>query len=395
MVRYRREGEARAAALGNRGPIRFTDDGAVDPAILDAYEPHGFYVFEGVLGAGGARRHRARRDRHARPRAGHEGRRRRPPRPPGARRPTGAPSNLRWVKPLSDPVGRHERGQRPAPGEDDRAGAARRRRPSTCVQLDPRLAAVLPGLPARVRPPGPARRRRGGQRRRLRAVQRGGVGQAGRARRVGRVAPGRLDALGQPATSTGARHGFNFMAQLYGCTSANGLWVVPGSHRMGKVDIKAMVAAAGSDRLPDAVPLVCAPGDVAITNRQCVHGSFANTSPTPRVTINFGFHRRRSVLGVESGGVHNAVAVYDEARIHERSKAIVYAIDARAQRFPDEARYVYQPFAGHEDEYRYGRRTRSSAARLQPPRPRDLATRGLRPRGPPEDLGCSAAFGDG
>ena len=57
---------------------------------------------------------------------------------------------------------------------------------------------------------------------------------------------------------------------------------MPGSHRIGKVDIKAMVEAAGSDRLPDAVPLVCAPGDVAITNRQCVHGSFANTSPLTR-----------------------------------------------------------------------------------------------------------------
>ena len=53
------------------------------------------------------------------------------------------------------------------------------------------------------------------------------------------------------------------------------------------------------------------------------------------------------MLGVESGGVHNAVAVYDEERIHERSKAIVWGIDARAQRFPSEDRYVYEPFAGH------------------------------------------------
>jgi hypothetical protein len=60
------------------------------------------------------------------------------------------------------------------------------------------------------------------------------------------------------------------------------------------------------------------------------------------------------VLGVESGGVHNAVAVYDEARIHERSKAIAWGIDARAQRFASEDRYVYQPFAGQEDTYRYG-----------------------------------------
>ena len=52
-------------------------------------------------------------------------------------------------------------------------------------------------------------------------------------------------------------HGFNFMAQLYGCTAANGVWVVPGSHKIaGKCDIRAMVAAAGSERLPDAVLVV-------------------------------------------------------------------------------------------------------------------------------------------
>ena len=110
-------------------------------------------------------------------------------------------------------------------------------------------------------------------------------------------------------------HGFNFMAQLYGCTPANGVWVVPGSHKQGRADIKAMVAAAGTERLPDAVPIVCGPGDVAITNRQTVHGSFANTSPNWRVTLNFGFHRRRSVLGCAGGGVHNAPAVYDAERI--------------------------------------------------------------------------------
>jgi ectoine hydroxylase-related dioxygenase (phytanoyl-CoA dioxygenase family) len=164
---------------------------------------------------------------------------------------------------------------------------------------------------------------------------------------------------GSPDLDDGT-HGFNFMAQLYGCNSANGLWVVPGSHRIGKADIKAMVAAAGSDRLPDAVPLLCAPGDVAITSRQAIHGSFANTSPDVRVTINFGFHRRRSVLGVQSGGVHNAVSVYDADRIRERSKAIMYAIDARAQRFPDEPRFSYQPFAGEEDRYRWDDGARAS-----------------------------------
>ena len=58
------------------------------------------------------------------------------------------------------------------------------------------------------------------------------------------------------------------------------------------------MVAAGSDRLPDAVPLIRSPGDVAITSRQAVHGSFANTSSNACVTLNFGSHRRSSVLGI-------------------------------------------------------------------------------------------------
>ena len=49
MARYREEGTARALAMDNRGPIRFGPDGRLDPAILDAYARHGFYVFEKVL----------------------------------------------------------------------------------------------------------------------------------------------------------------------------------------------------------------------------------------------------------------------------------------------------------------------------------------------------------
>jgi ectoine hydroxylase-related dioxygenase (phytanoyl-CoA dioxygenase family) len=155
-------------------------------------------------------------------------------------------------------------------------------------------------------------------------------------------------------------HGFNFQAQLYGCDALNGLWVIPGSHAAGKADIRKMVADEGSDRLPAAVPLVCDPGDVAMTSRQALHASFANTGPDVRVTINFGFHRRRSVVGVTSGGVHNAEATYDEARVEERSKAIAYAIDARAQRYPLERRYHYQPFAGREDQLRWDRQAQAS-----------------------------------
>jgi hypothetical protein len=350
MVRYRREGEARAAALGNRGPLRFTADGRVDPAILEAYDRTGVYIFERVVGRDelddierdvidmldrAPVTKGAALDRHGRPALGADGRDR----------------NLGWVKPLSDPVGGTAavQGRHPAKMYEP---AAPEGAPEQVLQI---VLGSLQFSPACLRLYGHP------QLLRVAAAINGDdfvpfneavwIKQAGLGGSVAWHQDGwtHWDSPDLDAYT----HGFNFMAQLYGCTSANGLWVVPGSHRLGKVDIKAMVEAAESDRLPDAVPLVCAPGDVAITNRQCVHGSFANTSPDPRVTINFGFHRRRSVLGVESGGVHNAVAVYDEARIHERSKAIMWAIDARAQRFPDEERFVYQPFGGHEDEYRW------------------------------------------
>ena len=155
-------------------------------------------------------------------------------------------------------------------------------------------------------------------------------------------------------------HGFNFMAQLCPTTPENALWVVPGSHKLGKIDIKARVAANGSDRLPDAVPMLCEPGDVAICNRQALHGSFANTSPDRRVSVVFGFHRRDAVLNVAKRRLDGETVVYDEARIHQRSRVIQVAIDARAQRFPDEVPYRYLPLAGEEDENRWTEHTRRS-----------------------------------
>ena len=73
----------------------------------------------------------------------------------------------------------------------------------------------------------------------------------------------------------GDDHGFNFFTNLYGSTPENGLWILPGSHRSvlpsdlqpGRHDILALVHEAGSDRLPEAVPIVTEPGDVAIVCR--------------------------------------------------------------------------------------------------------------------------------
>ena len=349
MVRYRAEGEARAMALGNRGPIRFDADGRLDPAILDAYRRCGFYVFEGVLGpdeladierdvADLLERAPVTKgadvDRHGRPALGSDR----------------EAQSLFWTRPLADPWGGTDaaNGRHPArmiePTAPDGA-------PEHVVQIilgplqfsdaclrvygHPQLLAVAAAINGDDFTPFNE----------AVWIKHPGLGGSVAWHQDG------WTHWDDPGLDEGT-HGFNFMAQLYGCTPANGLWVVPGSHR-ARADIAAMVAAAGSDRLPDAVPLVCGPGDVAMTNRQAVHGSFANTSPDPRVTVNVGFHRRRSVLGVTSGGVHNAVAVYDDDRIRERSKVIAYAIDARARRFPDEERYAYRPFAGEEDEHRF------------------------------------------
>ena len=52
---YRRDGCERAARLGNRGPMRFDEDGRLAQHILDAYRRTGFFVFTGVLSPGEVR----------------------------------------------------------------------------------------------------------------------------------------------------------------------------------------------------------------------------------------------------------------------------------------------------------------------------------------------------
>ena len=350
MDDYLRAGEVRAMRLGNRGPLRFDADGNLAPDILDAYWRCGFYVFTGVLDAaeladieadvrGIVERlpvgEGASVDARGRPALGAD---------------CTAPT-LFWSKPLGDPLGGTTlaNGRHPAKMFEPRAASDA---PDKTVFL---ILGSLQFSEACLRVYGHP-----GLLAAAAAVNGPDFVPFNEAIFIKQPGLGASVAWHQDGVThwdsaelDGGTHGFNFMAQLYGCTPANGLWVVPGSHTRGKLDIKAMVDAAGSDRLPDAVPVICAPGDVAITNRQTVHGSFANTSPDTRVTINFGFHRRRSVLGVKGGGVHNAPAVYDEARIRERARVIAYAIDARQQRFPNEIPYHYAPLADEMDTLRW------------------------------------------
>ena len=102
---------------------------------------------------------------------------------------------------------------------------------------------------------------------------------------------------------------------------------------------------------PGVASIICNAGDVVINSRQIIHGSFANTGFEPRLSVNFGFHKRSSVLNVRGAGMHAEAAIMDTDFIDRRSRLIGLAIDARAQRFPDETPYDYEPFAGRADEF--------------------------------------------
>lgn len=341
MRAYLKEGEARAYALGNRGPIRYDENGKLHPDILEAYWRCGFYVFEGVF---------AQQELDEIETDVVEIMERLPTAPdspvdkygrPALARDCTAPT-LFWSKPLADPFGGTElaNGRHPVKMYEPTAAADA---PKEVVYL---ILGSLQFSDALLRAYGHP------------SVMRIAEGINGEdfvpftdALFIKEPGKGASVAWHQDGVThwdspdwDEGTHGFNMMLQLYGCTAANGVWVVPGSHKLGRIDIRAKVAEAGTERLPDAVPIIAKPGDMAVTNRQALHGSFANTSKDWRVTINMGFHRRKSVLGVHGGGLHAAPAVFDEARIAERSRIIGYALDARRQRWPEEAGYVYRPF---------------------------------------------------
>jgi Phytanoyl-CoA dioxygenase (PhyH) len=354
---YLQAGERRAFELGNRGPVRFGADGKLAQDILDAYWRCGFYVFERVLKADELADIEADLktildrlpsekgspvDKHGRP----------------ALAVDCNAATLFWSKPLGDPMGgtKLANGRHPVKMYEPEAAAGAPKDvvymilgslqfSDACLRVygNPDLLAVAAAINGEDFVPFNE----------ALFIKEPGLGASVAWHQDG------VTHWDAPDWDEGT-HGFNFMGQLYGCTAANGVWVVPGSHKLGKIDIKAWVAEAGSERLPEAVPIVCQPGDVAITNRQTLHGSFANTSKDWRVTVNMGFHRRRSVLGVEAGGVHNARAVYDAARIAERAKMIGYGIDARRKRFPGERPFVYKPHADASLAYTWDEEAKAS-----------------------------------
>ena len=356
---YFEEGRQRAVALGNRGPLRFDEEGNVHPDILNAYWQYGFYVLEGVVGEeelATLREDFAQVVEHA-------------PAGPGAKVDRhGHPAldadlarpGFQFAKPLSDPMGGTDIGngryqvkmEELTPGSDAPE--------SVLLQINGNLqhmdsALRLYGHPELLKV--------------TEAINGADftpftdaiwVKPAG----LGAAVPWHQDGMtlwDSPDLDAGT-HGFNFMAQLYPTTPRNALWIVPETHNVGKIDIRQRVADNnGSDKLPDGVPLLCNAGDVAVCSRQMLHCSFPNDSADPRVTFVFGFHRRASVQGADGLDFRTKKQVhYDDERIHERSRVISLAIDARQQRYPEEPLYVYQPLVGEEEENRWSEETRQT-----------------------------------
>lgn len=352
---YYAEGRRRAFEIGNRGPVRFVGDRALHPDIVEAYWRTGFYVFEGLIDD----------EELAEIQAELTSFRRRLPVHRGAEvdadgnTAVGAGLEARtvvWGPTLGDPVGgtNASHGRHPAKMHEPEPDA---NAPDEVVYV---VLGTLQFIDAHLRlyahPDllGIAAALNGDDFTPFNEgifIKDPGLGPSVSWHRDG------VTHWDSPEWDPGT-HGFNLMAQVHGCGPENGVWVLPGSHKERTVDIAALMAEAGSDRLPDAVPLVCEPGDVAIVNRQAIHGSFANVGSKPRVTLNLGFHRRRSVLGAMGSGIHGEVGLLDEERIAKRSEVIGLAIAARHDHRPDEEPFDYAPLRGQRFEWNDEARSR-------------------------------------
>jgi len=341
MKAYLINGEKNALALDNRGPIAFDENGDLSSTIKEAYSKNGFYIFESVLNNEEVEDIKEDLENL---------RQQFPTGPESTLNAKGEPAmnaeskslTLVWSKPLGDPLGgtelangRHQIKMFEPEAKEDAPMAVplillgSLQFSDACLRTyaHPKLLKVAESINGKdfapfnealfIKEPG-----------------------------IGAAVSWHQDGVTHWESKNFDEeiHGFNFMAQVYGSTAVNGVWVVPGTHKVGKIDIKKIVAETGSERIDGAVPIVCNPGDVVICNRQLLHGSFPNCGFEPRVTVNFGFHKRSSVIGTQGGGIHSEAQVFDDEIIERRSRSIGYAIEARKQKYPNEEAYKYYPF---------------------------------------------------
>ena len=235
METFMREGEERAYALGNRGPIRLDDDGRLHPDIVESYWRHGFYVFEGVLKQDELSEIETdikdimdRLPSEQGSLVDHKGR-------PALTHDLEAPM-LFWSKPLGDPWGGTEiaNGRHPVKMPEPTAAA---NAPKEIVYLilgflqfsdaslraygNPKLLSIVEAINGADFVP---------------YTDALFIKEPGRGASVSWHQDG-TTLWDSPDWDEGS-HGFNMMVQLYGSTPANGVWTVPGTHKLGKVDIK-------------------------------------------------------------------------------------------------------------------------------------------------------------
>ena len=341
MKAYLVNGEKNALALGNRGPIAFDENGDLSSTIKEAYSKNGFYIFESVLNNEEVEDIKEDLENL---------RQQFPTGPESTLNAKGEPAmnaeskslTLVWSKPLGDPLGgtelangRHQIKMFEPEAKEDAPMAVplillgSLQFSDACLRTyaHPKLLKVAESINGKDFAPFNE----------ALFIKEPGIGAAVSWHQDG-VTHWESENFDEEI------HGFNFMAQVYGSTAVNGVWVVPGTHKVGKIDIKKIVAETGSERIDGAVPIVCNPGDVVICNRQLLHGSFPNCGFEPRVTVNFGFHKRSSVIGTQGGGIHSEAQVFDNEIIERRSRSIGYAIEARKQKYPNEEAYKYYPF---------------------------------------------------
>lgn len=349
---YFARGAVRARALGNRGPLRFDADGSLAADIREAMNEIGFYVFEGLLDAteladldADLDTLLARTPRTQGAQADRLGR----PLDPAARLP-----QLLWARPLADPWGGTEllNGRHPVRMEEPAAEASA---PDSAIFL---MLGLFEAMDSALRLSAHPQVLRVAE-----AICGPDFVPYNDSIFLKEPGLGASIAWHQDGTThwdspdwNPLSHGVNFMAQLRRTTPANALWTLPGSHRSGRIDIRALVADnGGSTRLPEAVPMLCERGDVAVQNRQCVHGSFANASPDPRISLVWGYFPRSAVEGVEVEMPRPAPDApagrrrYDAAAIAARARIVQFAIDARRAHRPDETPYRYAPTADVDD----------------------------------------------
>ena len=356
---YLIEGQTKALELPNRGPLKFDAHGNIHNDILEAYSKFGFYVLKGVISDEELNDIKAdldkirdnfpthmgaEKDKHGRPALGSDNK----------------AMTLQWARPLSDPLGGTEisNGRHQVklfePRAADDAPPAVPVYLSGSLQFSPACLRVyahpdLLKLAETLNGPDFVPFTEG------LFIKDAGLGAAVSWHQDGDTH------WGSPNFDENI-HGFNFMGQIYGSTAVNGVWVVPGSHKHDRADIVKMVEESGSERLVNAVPIICGPGDVVINNRQVVHGSFANTGFETRVPVNFGFHKRSSVLNIKGAGIHAEAKIMDSEYINKRSEVIALAINARKKRFPEEKPFNYIPLSDNLDAFNWNE---SSQAELK------------------------------